>query len=51
MCGKPDDLPKHFESTGFDNTSCDKFGIATIWEIMAMEFRFMCILATNFRII
>ena len=30
---KPDDLPKHFESTGFDDALWDKFRIPATWEV------------------
>lgn len=30
---KPDDLPKNFESTGFNDTGWDKFRIPATWEI------------------
>jgi beta-galactosidase len=30
---KPDDLPKNFESTGFDDTGWDKFRIPATWEM------------------
>jgi len=30
---KPDDLSKHFESTGFDDSSWDKFQIPATWEV------------------